>query len=118
MNKHHWSLFEDYVFFHCHKTFGNKWSALKIFLWDRSDNNLKNHFYSNLRKTLRRYIKDKIKFSIYFKFLNFLKNLADLKEKLKGFYSLNYIRDKLIEKENWSKNLIDLEDVNLKEIIK
>ena len=66
LNKHHWSLFEDFVFFYCHKTFGNKWSALKIFLSDRSDNNLKNHFYSNLRKTLRRFIKDKIKFCNFF----------------------------------------------------
>ncbi len=123
LNKHHWSLFEDYVFFHFHKTFGNKWSALKLFLWDRSDNNLKNNFYSNLRKTLRRYIKNNIRFSIlnifflYFFFTLSYFNLDDMKEKLKGYYSLNYIRDKIIEKENWSKNLIDLEEVNLKQII-
>jgi hypothetical protein len=40
-----------------------------------------------------------------------------MKEKLKGYYSLIYIRDKIIEKENWSKNLLDLEDINIKEII-
>jgi Myb-like DNA-binding domain len=63
LNKLNWSITEEYIFFESHKILGNKWSSITKFLPDRSDNNLKNHFYSNLRKTLRRFIKEKFNYS-------------------------------------------------------
>ena len=41
------------------KIYGNKWSEISKFLKGRSENSTKNHFYSIVRKNLRRYNKKK-----------------------------------------------------------
>jgi hypothetical protein len=63
LNKLNWTTIEEYTFFESHKILGNKWSSITKFLPYRSDNNLKNHFYSNLRKSLRRFMKEKFNYS-------------------------------------------------------
>lgn len=37
-----------------HKIHGNKWKLLTKYLPGRTDNDIKNHFYSTLRRSLRR----------------------------------------------------------------
>ena len=54
---------------------------------------MKNHFYSNLRKTLRRFIKEKLNYSKF----NFNILIDEIKEKIKAYYSLIFIKDKILD---------------------
>ena len=40
--------------FEKHAIFGNKWSKISSYLDNRTDNSIKNHFYSSIRRCLRR----------------------------------------------------------------
>jgi myb proto-oncogene protein len=40
--------------FNTYKNFGNKWAKIAKFLNGRTDNDIKNHFFSTLRRSLRR----------------------------------------------------------------
>ena len=40
--------------FEAHKQFGNKWKLIAEKLPGRTDNSIKNHFYSTIRRSLRR----------------------------------------------------------------
>jgi myb proto-oncogene protein len=40
--------------FDLQKKIGNKWAAIALELPGRTDNNVKNYFYSTLRKSLRK----------------------------------------------------------------
>lgn len=54
-----WTAKEEKVLFDLHKIHGNKWSVIAAELKGRTDNSTKNHFYSIVRKNLRRYNKTK-----------------------------------------------------------
>lgn len=55
--KDEWTAKEEKILFDLHKTHGNKWSVIAAELKGRTDNSTKNHFYSIVRKNLRRYNK-------------------------------------------------------------
>ena len=59
ITKDSWTPNEEKILFDMHKTLGNKWSELAKFLKGRTDNSTKNHFYSIVRKNLRRHNKHK-----------------------------------------------------------
>ena len=50
-----WTAEESKTLFYNHSLFGSKWSTLATFLPGRSENSIKNHFYSTARKNIRRY---------------------------------------------------------------
>jgi hypothetical protein len=50
-----WSKAEDLLMFEKQKLFGNKWSKISKLMKGRSENTIKNRFYSIARKNLRRY---------------------------------------------------------------
>jgi len=52
--KNYFSPEEEAAFIMAHRLTGNKWTEISKFLPNRSDNNIKNHFYSAIRKTMRR----------------------------------------------------------------
>ena len=54
INKKEWTIEEERIIFQAHKQFGNKWADISKHLEGRTDNSVKNHFYSTLRKSLRR----------------------------------------------------------------
>jgi len=57
INKDNWTETEELKLFECQKNFGNKWSEIARYLPGRTDNSIKNHFYSTIRRNIRRYNK-------------------------------------------------------------
>ncbi len=60
MNKSPWQPEEELVFIAKHKSFGNKWTEIAKSLEGRNDNAVKNHFYSSIRKVIRKIRKQKV----------------------------------------------------------
>ena len=61
INKQPWTEEEENVIFEAHQRWGSKWKdiagllkARYFFPYSRTDNSVKNHFYSTLRRSLRR----------------------------------------------------------------
>lgn len=49
-----WSLEEEKILFEKHIELGNKWADISKFIKGRTDNSIKNHFYSSLRRQYRK----------------------------------------------------------------
>jgi len=45
---------EEKIIFEKHSEFGNKWAEISKYLKGRTDNSVKNHFYSTIRKFTRK----------------------------------------------------------------
>lgn len=60
LNKSPWQPEEEMIFISKHKSFGNKWTEIAKSLEGRNDNAVKNHFYSSIRKVIRKIRKQKV----------------------------------------------------------
>jgi myb proto-oncogene protein len=54
ITKEQWSVEEERLLFESHITLGNKWADIANLLTGRTDNAIKNHFYSSMRKQYRK----------------------------------------------------------------
>ena len=57
MKKNNWTDEEENILFTKHMQLGNKWSDIASYLPGRTLNDIKNHFYSKLRKFIRKILK-------------------------------------------------------------
>lgn len=54
VNKNAWTEKEEQAMFEAHQRHGNRWTEIAKHFPGRTDNDIKNHFYSMLRRSLRR----------------------------------------------------------------
>lgn len=59
IDKKPWTQEEDDLIFELHKEFGKSWSKIAESIPGRTDNSVKNRFYSTLRRNLRKYNKSR-----------------------------------------------------------
>ncbi|KAF5743263.1 myb family transcription factor family protein [Tripterygium wilfordii] len=56
INKEAWTQQEELALIHAHQVYGNRWAELSKFLPGRSDNAIKNHWNSSVKKKLESYL--------------------------------------------------------------
>ncbi|XP_052209546.1 transcription factor MYB3R-1-like [Diospyros lotus] len=56
INKEAWTQEEELILIHAHQIYGNKWAELTKFLPGRTDNAIKNHWNSSVKKKLDSYL--------------------------------------------------------------
>ncbi|WZY80351.1 hypothetical protein YC2023_026735 [Brassica napus] len=56
INKEAWTQEEELVLIRAHQVYGNRWAELTKFLPGRSDNGIKNHWHSSVKKKLDSYM--------------------------------------------------------------
>lgn len=94
-----WTVIEEYILFEAQNILGNKWTSIMILIPQKSANDLKNHFYSTLRKTIRRFIKGKFNYSIFIYL-----NIVNPKQKIRAYYMLIFIRSHMIKLNSTNTN--------------
>lgn len=59
VSKSTWTIAEEKILYRCHAIYGNQWTEIAKFLPGRTDNSVKNYFYSSIRRKVRWYNKGK-----------------------------------------------------------
>jgi myb proto-oncogene protein len=58
IKKNQWSKEEEWILFICHRQYGNQWADIAHVLEGRTDNTIKNHWNSSMRKKLSDFKKE------------------------------------------------------------
>ncbi|OMJ92337.1 hypothetical protein SteCoe_4886 [Stentor coeruleus] len=131
LNQTPWTDEEEAFLIEKHKNFGCKWSIISKFFQGRSANSIKNHFYSLIRKNLRRYnkyhalgkrisgkVSNLIKSPKYYKLLvkpTLPKTHKSFKEVLKNEEECSEAKEVLNEPKNlnllWTKGFIERNEI-------